>query len=245
VERLGFDKVECEIRKCVISLPGLSHSTLHSDSEPNFDTADDQGRSQVVLSRSIVKEEIDLELSEYTGTPISTIQNGHEGTQGLYLRINGKTYALTCRHVVDQSPPAHLDNGKYGISYITSGIDVIRPANSIWNDRCGKRAVLDREPLVDRDDPSRQAKSRIIGSVFLCPSCPMKNDDPPSWVHDWALIQLNEEAFENGTEALQNRVYVGDMAERFSKPLSLVDGGRWYMTPESPSCPASSISTDT
>jgi hypothetical protein len=101
VERLGFDKIECEIRECSLFPAGLSQSIPYSAGEPESDTTDNHCPSQIVLTGNIMKEQIDLELSDYTGTCISTLQNGHEGTKGLYLRINGKTYALTCRYVVD------------------------------------------------------------------------------------------------------------------------------------------------
>jgi hypothetical protein len=107
---------------------------------------------------------------------------------------------------------------------------------------------MDGDAFGDRENRLRRSESRIIGSVFFSPSCPMENDSPLTWEHAWALIQLKEEAFENQTQDLQNRVYVGNMGEHFSKPLNLVNHEyrlSLVFDPSSPNSPNLSLFTAT
>ncbi|KAH7216865.1 uncharacterized protein BKA55DRAFT_717775 [Fusarium redolens] len=235
--RFGLDDVEVEMKESIVSTAASSPGPATSDpitghKAPRLDPGPFDN------DISDLKYNINRDISEYIGTSIASTDGFKQGTKGLYLQSNnGKTYALTCRHVLFSDNDCKEYRYQDGHNTITK--DVIQPRKNILSNiveefRSKKEALdltidLTAKPLYNtvsyqalrvgnlREQTLRQSCQPRIdqfdqkGCAILGHvvfSPPIELCSQRLRLRDWALIELSQDIFTTKLSELRNKVPV-------------------------------------
>lgn len=166
---------------------------------------------------------LDLALIPKMGASISVADIGLAGSIGLFLTVNGGKYAMTCQHVVMDSPEAFTPTDEVEIPILQPGMDDLEKQEAAldieiegtqllckqFEDRkleaeAGDRPITKGEEHGDetnRDSlkelTDRKAQMAQVKLQFGVVDCvPGKTKHPVNnCLRDWALIKLSDERF--------------------------------------------------
>ncbi|KAF4423769.1 hypothetical protein F53441_14245 [Fusarium austroafricanum] len=240
--RFQLDDVEVEIKESIVS--AASSNPGPATSSPGPATSDPTaGRNAPSLhpgpfdnDMKDIKYKFNRDLSEYMGTSIASSSESKEGTKGLYLQSNnGKTYALTCRHVLfsetdceeyryrDGNDTKHVHQpGKGSLNRIVADLKEKKEAMDQTIEEMAKPFYKTPEYQANLSDFLRQQTSlqscqprvaqfdnercAVLGRVEFSP--PIERCSQDRRLRDWALIELSQDSFATRLSVLRNKVPV-------------------------------------